>query len=87
MGTNFSVTPCISFISPFRTAANGAEIELPLFPRERLKLTTFLGSGAFGEVFEGLANDIHGPQSGDARVAVKVREIMHSQGHGSIPYV
>uniref|UniRef100_A0ABM0LYR5 Proto-oncogene tyrosine-protein kinase ROS-like n=1 Tax=Saccoglossus kowalevskii TaxID=10224 RepID=A0ABM0LYR5_SACKO len=46
-------------------------VELPLFPRERLKLVTFLGSGAFGEVFEGLALDIMGDNSGETKVAVK----------------
>ena len=55
-----------------RTTGNGTEVELPIFPRERLKLVTFLGSGAFGEVFEGLATDIHGNGTGDTRVAVKV---------------
>ena len=45
---------------------------MPIFPRERLKLITFLGSGAFGEVFEGLAVDILGTDSGETRVAVKV---------------
>ncbi|XP_071801017.1 proto-oncogene tyrosine-protein kinase ROS-like [Asterias amurensis] len=53
------------------TTTNGAEVELPIFPRERLKLITFLGSGAFGEVFEGLAVDILGTDSGETRVAVK----------------
>ncbi|XP_072018454.1 proto-oncogene tyrosine-protein kinase ROS-like [Amphiura filiformis] len=53
------------------TTAGGAEVELPIFPRERLKLVTFLGSGAFGEVFEGLATEIHGAGTGDTRVAVK----------------
>ncbi|XP_022081965.1 proto-oncogene tyrosine-protein kinase ROS-like [Acanthaster planci] len=53
------------------TTVDGKEVELPIFPRERLKLITFLGSGAFGEVFEGLALNIHGPDSGETRVAVK----------------
>ncbi|XP_078416259.1 proto-oncogene tyrosine-protein kinase ROS-like [Cetorhinus maximus] len=44
---------------------------LPLFPREKLTLLNFLGSGAFGEVFEGQAKDILGPGSGDVKVAVK----------------
>ncbi|XP_067896101.1 proto-oncogene tyrosine-protein kinase ROS [Heterodontus francisci] len=44
---------------------------LPLFPREKLTLLNFLGSGAFGEVFEGKAEDILGPGSGDVTVAVK----------------
>ena len=45
---------------------------LPHFGRQRLQLTKFLGSGAFGEVFEGVARDIHREDSGNTRVAVKV---------------
>ncbi|XP_042189964.1 proto-oncogene tyrosine-protein kinase ROS-like [Callorhinchus milii] len=44
---------------------------LPLFPREKLTLLNFLGSGAFGEVFEGKAEEILGAGSGDVKVAVK----------------
>ncbi|XP_029434573.1 proto-oncogene tyrosine-protein kinase ROS isoform X2 [Rhinatrema bivittatum] len=44
---------------------------LPVFPRGRLTLMSFLGSGAFGEVFEGVAKDILGADTGDMRVAVK----------------
>ncbi|GCC33430.1 hypothetical protein chiPu_0011899 [Chiloscyllium punctatum] len=44
---------------------------LPLFPRQKLTLLNFLGSGAFGEVFEGKAEDILGPGSGNVKVAVK----------------
>ena len=51
---------------------DGKEVLLPIFQRERLKLITFLGSGAFGEVFEGSALDILGDGTGEARVAVKV---------------
>ncbi|XP_071955020.1 proto-oncogene tyrosine-protein kinase ROS-like [Antedon mediterranea] len=50
---------------------NGDEVELPIFPRERLSLITFLGSGAFGEVFEGQAVDILGEGKGMTKVAVK----------------
>ncbi len=46
---------------------------LPHFGRDHLQLTKFLGSGAFGEVFEGLANNIVTDDSGDTKVAVKVR--------------
>lgn len=45
---------------------------LPHFSRDQLNLTKFLGSGAFGEVFEGVAKDILGSESGDTKVAVKV---------------
>lgn len=49
------------------------EIEsLPAFPREKLSLRLLLGSGAFGEVYEGTAVDILGRGSGEIKVAVKV---------------
>lgn len=38
--------------------------------RDQITLTKFLGSGAFGEVFEGVAR---GLQTGDTKVAIKVR--------------
>ncbi|XP_053316144.1 proto-oncogene tyrosine-protein kinase ROS [Spea bombifrons] len=44
---------------------------LAQFPREKLTLCLFLGSGAFGEVYEGTAADILGPETGTTRVAVK----------------
>ncbi|XP_063091102.1 proto-oncogene tyrosine-protein kinase ROS isoform X3 [Cavia porcellus] len=48
------------------------EIEnLPAFPREKLTLRVLLGSGAFGEVYEGTAVDILGVGSGEIKVAVK----------------
>ncbi|XP_037699238.1 proto-oncogene tyrosine-protein kinase ROS isoform X2 [Choloepus didactylus] len=48
------------------------EIEsLPTFPREKLTLRLLLGSGAFGEVYEGTAVDILGAGSGETKVAVK----------------
>ncbi|XP_036024992.1 proto-oncogene tyrosine-protein kinase ROS isoform X3 [Onychomys torridus] len=48
------------------------EIErLPAFPREQLSLRLLLGSGAFGEVYEGTAVDILGVGSGEIKVAVK----------------
>lgn len=48
------------------------EIEsLPAFPREKLSLRLLLGSGAFGEVYEGTAVDILGRGSGEIKVAVK----------------
>ncbi|XP_021360876.1 proto-oncogene tyrosine-protein kinase ROS-like isoform X2 [Mizuhopecten yessoensis] len=44
---------------------------LPHFRRDQLMLTKFLGSGAFGEVFEGLAKNILSDTSGETKVAVK----------------
>jgi proto-oncogene tyrosine-protein kinase ROS len=41
------------------------------FHRDQIKLTMFLGSGAFGEVFEGVATDILSENSGCTKVAVK----------------
>ncbi len=46
---------------------------LPHFHRDQLILIKFLGSGAFGEVFEGVANNIISSDSGNTKVAVKVR--------------
>ncbi|EMP38631.1 Proto-oncogene tyrosine-protein kinase ROS [Chelonia mydas] len=49
-----------------------AEIEcLPAFPRDKLNLHNLLGSGAFGEVYEGTAVDTTGAGSGESKVAVK----------------
>ncbi|XP_060801498.1 proto-oncogene tyrosine-protein kinase ROS isoform X2 [Amyelois transitella] len=44
--------------------------ELPHIRREQITLTKFLGSGAFGEVFEGVARQINGTTA-DTKVAVK----------------
>ncbi|XP_064411290.1 proto-oncogene tyrosine-protein kinase ROS [Latimeria chalumnae] len=44
---------------------------LPTFPRDKLTLLFFLGSGAFGEVYEGTAVDILGQGRGKTKVAVK----------------
>lgn len=46
--------------------------KLPHFSRNQLVLTMFLGSGAFGEVFEGLAKNILGDSTGETKCAVKV---------------
>ncbi|NXG06558.1 ROS1 kinase, partial [Sakesphorus luctuosus] len=55
-----------------RTLPSQAEIEsLPSFPREKLNLHKLLGSGAFGEVYEGTAVDILADGSGESKVAVK----------------
>ncbi|RMC13082.1 hypothetical protein DUI87_10613 [Hirundo rustica rustica] len=55
-----------------RTLPSQAEIEsLPTFPRDKLSLHKLLGSGAFGEVYEGTAVDILADGSGESKVAVK----------------
>lgn len=51
---------------------NDSPESLPHIKREQITLTQFLGSGAFGEVFEGKAKGLDGIQ-GETRVAVKVR--------------
>jgi hypothetical protein len=57
----------------YSTLPTQEEIEnLPAFPREKLTLHLLLGSGAFGEVYEGMAVDILGVGSGETKVAVKV---------------
>lgn len=43
---------------------------LPHIRREQITLTKFLGSGAFGEVFEGVARQLNG-STADTKVAVK----------------
>ncbi|XP_075353451.1 proto-oncogene tyrosine-protein kinase ROS [Mycteria americana] len=54
------------------TLPSQAEIEsLPAFPRDKLILQKLLGSGAFGEVYEGTAVDILADGSGESKVAVK----------------
>ncbi|KAM8952993.1 proto-oncogene tyrosine-protein kinase ROS [Pelodytes ibericus] len=55
-----------------RTLPTQTEMQtLPQFPREKLTLCVFLGSGAFGEVYEGNAEDILGPETGITKVAIK----------------
>ena len=52
---------------------------LPHFRRDQLMLTKFLGSGAFGEVFEGVAKNILDDNSGKTKVAVKVSDFSDNQ--------
>ncbi|XP_076304800.1 proto-oncogene tyrosine-protein kinase ROS-like [Tachypleus tridentatus] len=44
---------------------------VPQICREQIVLTKFLGSGAFGEVFEGVAYDLEGESSPPTKVAIK----------------
>lgn len=44
---------------------------LPLIEKDQIILTKFLGSGAFGEVFEGIAQDLGGEGLPPTKVAVK----------------
>ncbi|XP_023241650.1 proto-oncogene tyrosine-protein kinase ROS-like [Centruroides sculpturatus] len=44
---------------------------LPQIRREQIILTKFLGSGAFGEVFEGIAHDLNGENEPPVKVAIK----------------
>lgn len=53
---------------------------LPLFNRCDLILDRFLGSGAFGEVYEGKATGLKG-HSEPARVAVKVGQLLAEVTH------
>lgn len=45
---------------------------LPLFNRRDLIRTKFLGSGAFGEVYRGVASGLNGAK--ETHVAIKVRD-------------
>ncbi|XP_006026224.1 proto-oncogene tyrosine-protein kinase ROS isoform X2 [Alligator sinensis] len=49
----------------------GETESLPAFPREKLNLHKLLGTGAFGEVYEGTAVDIMAAGSRESKVAVK----------------
>ncbi|KAK3096457.1 hypothetical protein FSP39_000375 [Pinctada imbricata] len=57
----------VNFIMPTDTDI----ATLPHFMREQLTLNKFLGSGAFGDVFEGVARSIISDSSGETKVAVK----------------
>lgn len=61
-------------VSPHRALPVPSEIDtLPVFPREQLRLQRLLGSGAFGEVYEGIASGMASEElKSDTRVAVKV---------------
>lgn len=46
---------------------------LPHIRRDQITLTKFLGSGAFGEVFEGNARNLPNSGGAETKVAIKVR--------------
>lgn len=67
------------------TLPSQAEIEsLPAFPRDKLNLHKLLGSGAFGEVYEGTAVGILADGSGESKVAVKVTAAVHLSGKSMV---
>ena len=61
------------YAPPFADAEDAAS--LPRVRREHITLTKFLGKGAFGEVYEGLAQQLPGQEECEdgVRVAIKVR--------------
>ena len=66
------ISKYLTFFNPVSIPCTDEEIsKLPHFSRSQLVLTMFLGSGAFGEVFEGLAKNIV-MGDGETRCAVKV---------------
>ena len=59
----------------YTTADIPTDEEIALLPhirRDQITLTKFLGSGAFGEVFEGIARNLANSGGGETRVAIKV---------------
>lgn len=62
-------------VAEFMLAASEDKSSLRFYDRDKLLLTRFLGSGAFGEVFEGKAKEIVSPDT-VTLVAVKVRLVV-----------
>lgn len=60
---------------------------LPHVCRDKLDLTQFLGSGAFGEVYEGVAHDILDNGSEPVKCAVKVSQIVQLKFILNVPKV
>ena len=54
---------------------------LPRIAKEDITLTHFLGSGAFGEVYEGVARNVQGFGPQIIKVAIKVRLGLPSPSH------
>jgi proto-oncogene tyrosine-protein kinase ROS len=60
----------------YTTADIPTDEEIALLPhirRDQITLTKFLGSGAFGEVFEGNARNLANSEGAETKVAIKVR--------------
>ncbi|KAG9336261.1 hypothetical protein JZ751_002608, partial [Albula glossodonta] len=58
---------------------------LPMFPRERLKLRSLLGSGAFGEVFEGVIDTLRkGATDSEKAEFLKEAHLMSQFDHPNI---
>jgi Protein tyrosine kinase. len=60
----------------YTTADIPTDEEIALLPhirRDQITLTKFLGSGAFGEVFEGNARNLANSGAAETKVAIKVR--------------
>lgn len=58
-----------------QSPSEAAVSALPNIRREQITLTKFLGSGAFGEVFEGIARNLQ-DQEDTTKVAVKVKNYL-----------
>ena len=66
-------------VTRFRESVSDEKYSLlPLFDRRNLMLMRFLGSGAFGEVYEGKAHNIVTPDA-ITLVAVKVRRVVKAK--------
>ena len=66
-------------VTRFRESVSDEKYSLlPLFDRRNLMLMRFLGSGAFGEVYEGKAHNIVTPDA-ITLVAVKVRRVVKTK--------
>ena len=73
-----------SLLSPSISATTDDISAMPHYSRDELCLTKFLGRGAFGEVYEGIAPDIVAEGNTSTRVAVKVgSKISTLKGEGS----
>lgn len=56
---------------------------LPQIKREQLSIDEFLGSGAFGEVYEGIVRNV---DESDIKVAIKVSQVLAASSNPVINY-